>query len=306
MRIAQAELDGRHMVGVVENDALLVPVLVPSGMDNDAAVLALASGELTATPAGDPVSLTGCRLAPPLRRPPSIRDFLLFEQHLANSLRPYGRNVPKAWYAHPSFYFTSPHTLLGDRVPLDAPRTAQLDYELELAVVVGQRLHDASRRQAAGAIVGFALFNDFSARDLQAGERTIGLGPMKSKDFGSAFGPYLVTPDELGGDPARPDLVMTATVNGRTWSSGNAAAMHFDLVDAIVHASRDSVIMPGDVIATGTVPTGCILELRALHGDSAGYEWLGPGDEVALSAPGLGVLTTHVRSVPAPETAQEV
>jgi 2-keto-4-pentenoate hydratase/2-oxohepta-3-ene-1,7-dioic acid hydratase in catechol pathway len=305
MRIAQVDFNDRALVGVVPEDGLFMPVRIPSGLDHDGAVLALASGELPPTPAGEAISLAECCLAPPLRRPPSVRDFLLFEEHLANSLRPYGRGVPRAWYSQPSFYFTNPHTLLGSRAALDAPATVQLDYELELAVVIGQRLHNASRQQALAAIAGFALFNDFSARDLQAGERPIGLGPMKSKDFGSAFGPYLVTPDELAVDRARPDLTLTAAVNGKQYSSASTAGMHFDLADAIIHASRDSAVMPGDIIATGTVPTGCILELRAVHGDSAGYAWLDGGDEVVLAAPGLGVLATHVRCVPTPVLPQE-
>ena len=293
MRLVQFEHRGHPGIGRLTGDQVIVPLRSPAGMSTDEAVIALAMGDIAAEQSGPELDPAGVTLAAPVRRPPSIRDFMLYEQHLANSLRPYGREVPPAWYREPSFYFTCPHTVLGPGAELTPPRSDQLDYELELAVVIGRRLHNASRAQALAAIAGYALFNDFSLRDVQAAERPIGLGPMKSKDFASALGPTLVTRDEIDGDLARPALSVSATVNGQQWSQGRTETMHFDLAEAIVHAARDSVVMPGDVLATGTIPTGCVLELVAL-GRAGPHRWLLPGDEIVLSAEQLGSLVTII------------
>jgi 2-keto-4-pentenoate hydratase/2-oxohepta-3-ene-1,7-dioic acid hydratase in catechol pathway len=291
MRIVQFEHNGGPAVGRVRDEHTVVPLRVPAGMSGDEAVLALAMGDLAAEEAGP--ALTPGGLAAPIRHPPSIRDFMLFEEHLANSLKPYGKKVPAAWYDAPAFYFTNPHTVLAPGATLSPPKTEQLDYELELAVVIGRRLRNPSREQALDAIAGYTLFNDFSARDVQAAERPVGLGPSKSKDFASALGPFLVTLEEIPGDPARPDLNVTASVNGEQWSAGSARAMHFDLAEAIMHAARDSWVLPGDVVATGTVPTGCVLELTAVEGGGP-YHWLRAGDEVVLDGGVLGRLVTTV------------
>ena len=294
MKIAQYDVDGSPEVGLVGSDGSLLPLDLPAGMSGDAAVLALASGELAAHVADRPRrDMSTVTLAAPIRRPSTVRDFLLFEEHLANGLRPRGRDVPPAWYRRPYFYFTNPHTVMGSRSEVVAPVPGDLDYELELAAVVGRRLQDATPEEAAAAIVGFTFFNDLSLRDRQTDEHPVGLGPSKSKDFASLLGPFLVTPDEVPGGARRPQLELEARVNGETWSRGRTSDMYFDLGQAIAHASENSLVMPGDVVATGTLPTGCILELRALAGREERH-WLQTGDRVDFVSPTLGCLTTLI------------
>jgi 2-keto-4-pentenoate hydratase/2-oxohepta-3-ene-1,7-dioic acid hydratase in catechol pathway len=295
MRLVQYERNGRPQVGRVLEGDLVAPLRRPADLDPDQAVLALAMGQIKVEQSGPELELAALRTAAPIRRPGAVRDFLLYEAHLANGLRPYNRPVPPAWYREPSFYFTCPHTIVGSGADLRRPPTQQLDFELELAVVIGRELRDPSRAEALDAIAGFTLFNDFSLRDVQAGERTIGLGPMKSKDFGSALGPYLVTPDELGGDRAQPRLTVQASVNDEIWTRSRTDDLYFDLAAAIMQAARDSLVRPGDVIATGTVPMGCVLELLALEVEGP-HRWLRPDDHVVISAEGLGALVTHITS----------
>ena len=293
MKLLQYELSGVGAVGRLEDDGMITQLDVPAMMSADEAIISLAAGTLMPVPTSSrKISPSDVTLAPPVRRPPSIRDFLLFEQHLENCLSPRGRTVPEAWFKRPSFYFTSPHTITGSGATVSAPK-GLLDYELELAVVIGVPLNNATPEEAVDAIVGVTLFNDFSLRDVQVDEHPLGLGPSKSKDFASALGPVLVTPDEIPGGVRRPDLTLEAWVNGELWSRGATAEMHFDLGMAIAHASENSWVMPGDVIATGTVPTGCILELRALE-TLPKRDWLRPGDVVELVAEPFGRLATVI------------
>ncbi|QTV80478.1 fumarylacetoacetate hydrolase family protein [Microbacterium sp. NIBRBAC000506063] len=218
---------------------------------------------------------------------------MLFEGHVANSLRRWNRDVPAQWYAEPSFYFTSPHTLKASGEVVTVPaRDVELDYELELGVVIGRELVDATPDEAADAIAGFMLLNDFSLRDRQSRERPLGLGPSKSKDFATALGPALITADEVPGTARRPELLMEAWVNGERWSSGESRTMHFDLAEAIAHASAGARVVPGDVIGSGTVTTGCVMELLALGDDRA--RWLVAGDTVELKVAQIGTLTTRL------------
>jgi 2-keto-4-pentenoate hydratase/2-oxohepta-3-ene-1,7-dioic acid hydratase in catechol pathway len=293
MRLIQYDDGSARRVGRVGDDRTVTPLRQPDGLSTDELVVAVAMGDVRAEPDGPPSSLDGLVLAPPVRRPGSVRDFMLYEEHVANGLRPYGREVPAAWYLRPAFYFSCPATLLGSGAVVAPPATTKLDYEMELAVVVGRRLHDPGHQEATDAIAGFALFNDFSLRDVQAEERPVGLGPSKSKDFASAFGPQLVTPDEIAGDPVRPDLAIAARVNGAVWSEARSGSMQFDLAEVLMHAAQDSVLLPGDVVATGTLPSGCILELMAL-GVAGAVRWLQPGDEVSLASNALGTLTTTI------------
>jgi fumarylacetoacetate (FAA) hydrolase len=141
--------------------------------------------------------------------------------------------------------------------------------------------------------VGYTVFNDFSARDLQRREMALGLGPAKGKDFASAFGPYLVTPDEFGGTRERPAAEMVARVNGREYSRGNLADIHHSFGELVAYASRDSRVRSGDLIGSGTVGTGCILELSLTHGAEQ-FPWLQSGDVVELEVETIGVLRNTV------------
>jgi fumarylacetoacetate (FAA) hydrolase len=209
-------------------------------------------------------------------RPPSIRDFMAFEEHIANARRNRGADVPPAWYEIPVFYFTNPGAVFADGDEISRPAdTRMLDYELELACVIG----------ADGRPEGFTIMNDFSARDLQAHEMTVGLGPAKGKDFATALGPILVSPDEL---PADLDMRAIARVNGEVRTDSRTGSMQHSWDALLAAAARNtSGLTAGEVIGSGTVGRGCILE----HGDN---RWLEPGDEVELEIEGIGVLRNRI------------
>jgi fumarylacetoacetate (FAA) hydrolase len=219
-------------------------------------------------------ALVDVDLRPPVLRPPSVRDFMAFEEHVANARRLRGAEVPKEWYEIPVFYFSNPHAIFGDGEVVPYPQgTSELDYELEGAAIIG----------AEGKIGGFTVMNDWSARDLQRAEMRVGLGPAKGKDFATSIGPILVTPDEFDGSEG----TMVARVNGEERSRGNLAAMYHSWSALLAQAGRNTILSPGDVIGSGTVGTGCILE----HGDG---RWLQHGDVVELEIEGIGVLRNTV------------
>src|SRR5829696_143440 len=215
------------------------------------------------------------RLLAPVRRPPSVRDFYAFEEHVKNAARVTGRSgVPDEWYEIPTFYFSNPAAIYGpgDEIPYPEGSEA-LDYELEVAAVIG----------AGGQIDGFTIMNDWSARDLQRAEMKLGLGPAKGKDFATTLGPVVVTPDELG--DLR--LEMVARVNGEERSRGNLGEMYHSWEAIVAHARRNTRLLPGDVLGSGAVAGGSILD----RGDR---RWLEPGDVVELEVEGIGVLRSSV------------
>ena len=229
---------------------------------------------------------------PPPTQPPSIRDFYAFEQHVATARRARGLEMVPEWYEVPVFYFSNPHSVIGpDDTVAAPPGSAQLDYELEVAAVVGTDGHDLDPGDAEAHIAGFTIMNDWSARDLQRQEMAVGLGPAKGKDFATSLGPEMVTPDELADRRAGKayDLVMTARVNGREYSRGNLADLYWSFGEMLAHASRGTRLVAGDVIGSGTCGTGCILELSLVHGSDE-YPWLAPGDVVELEVERLGIL----------------
>ena len=292
MRLVRYEDDGEVRVGRLDGEAV-VPMTL-GDLAGDELVLALAERSGEGGTSGEPVTWSSVRPLAPLARPGAIRDFLAFEEHLENALKRRGQDVPDLWYELPVFYFTNPHALYGPDEDVPAPAASQaLDFELEVAAVIGRDGRNLSPQEAAEHIVGWTVFNDFSARDVQMQEMQLTLGPAKGKDFANAFGPVLVTPDELGGDRRRPEAAMTARVNGREYSAGRLEAMHHDWGTIVAHASRDTWIRAGDLIGSGTVGTGCILELQTLHGETE-YPWLRPGDEVELEVEGIGVLRNRV------------
>lgn len=295
MRVARWRDGGGEWVGTLDGSALSPMAEVSDAMAGDAAVVALAMAGEPAAPVGPAVDIGGVRLLAPIRRPPSIRDFSAFERHIATIRSARGEDVPVEWYDLPVFYFSNPHAVRGPDEPVARPATTQLDYELEVAAVIGRDGRDLDHAAALDAIAGYTIFNDLSARDVQVREMRVGLGPAKGKDFASVLGPVLVTPDELGGTRARPRASMVARVNGVEWSRGELADIHHTFGDMVVHASRDAVVRAGDVIGSGTVGTGSILELAAAHG-GARYPWLAPGDVVELEVAGIGVLRTPITS----------
>ncbi len=210
----------------------------------------------------------------PVLHPPSVRDFYAFEQHVRTARASRGLEVPEEWYEIPVFYFSNPAAIYGpeDEIPYPAG-TEELDYELEVAAIIG----------AAGRIGGFTIMNDWSARDLQRAEMRVGLGPAKGKDFATSLGPIVVTPDELDGTRG----VMVARVNGEERSRGDLADLHHPWEAIVAHAARNTHLRAGDVLGSGTVGTGCILE----HGDG---RWLQRGDVVELEVEGIGVLRNRI------------
>ncbi len=231
-------------------------------------------------------------LHPPVSHPSAFRDFYAFEAHVRNARARRGLLVPPEWFEFPAFYFSNTGSFLGEGAAVRKPAwTEALDYELEIACVIGTRACDVPADRWQSVVAGFTILNDWSARDVQRREMAIGLGPAKGKDFATSLGPALVTLDEL--EPKRTgdryDLTMEARVNGRTLSRGNAKDMHFTFGQMIARASQDVYLFPGDVIGSGTVGTGCLLEL----GPEV-HPWLKPGDEVALEIERLGTLTNTV------------
>ena len=248
------------------------------------------AGHTATTLARRPVdSLT---LLPPIAHPPTFRDAYTFEAHVKNARARRGLPVPPEWYEAPVYYYSNPGSLLGHGAPVPKPRwTEALDYELELAWVIGSRAKDVAAAEWRSVVAGFTILNDWSARDVQRREMAVGLGPAKGKDFATSMGPALVTLDELDGawEGNRLALGMEAAVNGRTLSKGNARDMHFGVGEVIARASQDVYLFPGDVFGSGTVGGGCILELGPET-----HRWLSPGDEVTLTIERLGALTNRI------------
>jgi fumarylacetoacetate (FAA) hydrolase len=219
-------------------------------------------------------ALADVDLRPPVLHPPSVRDFYAFEQHVRTARALRGQEVPSEWYEIPVFYFSNPAAIYGpgDEIPTP-PDTQELDYELEVAAIIG----------AKGAIGGFTIMNDWSARDLQRAEMKVGLGPSKGKDFATSLGPIVVTPDEFEGTSG----TMLARVNGEERSRGELGDMQHGWDAIVAHAARNTKLLPGDVLGSGTVGTGCILE----HRDG---RWLQKGDLVELEVEGIGILRNRV------------
>jgi fumarylacetoacetate (FAA) hydrolase len=263
MRLCTFQAEGRSAPGRIEGERV-VELAAPSL----AAWLAQGGEEVAER------ALADVRLLAPIPRPPSVRDFYAFERHVATARAQRGLEMAPEWYQLPVFYFSNPAAVFGPEDEITfPPESSAWDYELEAAAVVG----------GDGQIAGFTILNDWSARDLQKMEMAVGLGPAKGKDFATSLGPALVTPDELG--DLR--LEMVARVNGEERSRGNLGEIHWSWEQLVEHAARNTRLAPGDVLGSGTVGTGCILE----HGDG---RWLQPGDVVELEIEGIGVLRNTV------------
>jgi len=279
--------DGHEQAAVWHNDRLypapgsasLIELISDDG-------LAAAADAALAGEAVDPASVT---LLAPVPRPPSIRDFMAFEDHVVTSYAAIGVEVDPLWYAQPVFYFTNPNSLRASQEPVAiSPGSESFDYELEIAAVIGLEGSDLHPERALDHVAGYMLFCDWSARDLQGEEMKLNLGPAKGKDSASSCGPWMATSDEL------PDAAaMTASVNGRPYSAGSLGALYWSFGEMIAYASRGTRVVPGDLIGSGTVGTGCILELSRVHGSDA-YPWLQPGDQVHLESEGLGAIDARI------------
>lgn len=222
------------------------------------------------------------KLQAPISSPPTIRDFISFEEHYRNSLK---TEVPKIWYDIPIYYKSVSSTLIGPEETCHWPTYSDImDYELEFACVIGKRGRDIPVDKAKEYIAGYMIFNDFSARDTQLKEMEGKLGPAKGKDFCTAIGPYLVTADEIK-NPY--NMEMTAKVNGEIWSKGNSNTMYRTFEEIIAYVSQNETLVPGDILGSGTVGNGCGLELG---------KFLKNGDVIELQVGELGVLRNKVVS----------
>ena len=254
----------------------------------------------TAVQSGNPeISLEEVKLISPVPNPPSVRDAYAFRQHVATARRNRGLEMIPEFDEIPIFYFTNHHAIFGEGdFPVRKRHTEKLDFELECAAVIGKRGRDISARDADNYIVGFMIMNDLSARVLQMQEMKLNLGPAKGKDFGSSFGPWLVTKDELdsykqsSSDGDRYNLKMKAFVNDIQVSDDSLANMTWTFAQIIERVSYGVDIFPGDIIGTGTCGTGCFLELNGSK--ITDNQWLNPDDIVSLEIEGLGILTNKI------------
>lgn len=274
----------------LNGDAQIADLLAegPLGLANAAADIAMNPLEI--------VDEASSKVLVPIPSPPSVRDFMSFEAHVVTSMAAIGREVSPFWYEAPTFYFSNPAAVRGPNDPIAiSPGSNAFDYELEFAAVIGKPGSDITVADAGSHVAGYVLLCDWSARDLQEQEMTIGLGPVKGKDTATTIGPYFVTADEF--EVFRKDngfaLQMTTSVNGRLYSSGNAADLYWSFEQMISYASRGTTLVTGDIIGSGTVGTGCILELARVHGPEA-YPWLKAGDQVEVSVENLGSFTTEI------------
>ena len=225
----------------------------------------------------------GVRWLNPLDRLASLRDFLAFEDHVKRGAARRDGDVPDYWYEAPIYYKGNHRATLGPGDVCSWPSyTDRLDFELELAMIVGKRGRDVKAAEAGAYIFGFTIFNDFSARDIQAREMSAWLGPGKGKDFGNAFGPCIVTCNEVGPEP---DLAMICRVNDEEWGRARSSDARWKWAEMLAHVSRDEDIFPCDVYGSGT-PGGCC-------GLDLGRQ-LAPGDVVELEIEKIGTLKNEI------------
>lgn len=295
---------GPPSVGVVTGDAVhpipgtpTMRDLIGGGLD-----AALDAGHRALRGPGTP--LGAVRLLAPLA-PASVRDFVAFEEHVEGVRRSVdgAAGVPEAWYDAPTFYFTNPHTVLGPGDVVAFPATcAARDFELEVAAVVGREGRSVDPTAAADHLFGYTIMNDWSARDLQSREMRVGLGPAKGKDFATSLGPWIVTRDAL--DDRRDgdgflDLWCAVAVNGEEIGRDLLSNMGWTFEAMLAYAARDSRVVPGDVLGSGTTGHGgCLAELWGRRGHQDPPP-LRDGDEVSLHVEGLGRLTNRVGTAPA-------
>lgn len=258
------------------------------------------AGEMAEKDPGAVLDANDVKLLPPITRPSSIRDFYAFEQHVKAGRRSRGLDMVPEWYEIPVFYFTNPNALAGDGDKVGVPPGCTwLDFEVEVAAVVGRNCSNLKVSEAGAHIVGYMIMNDWSARDLQRKEMLVGLGPAKGKDFAMSIGPCLVTADELASRRKGKafDLAITASVNGREYTRANFADIYWSFEEMLSFASRGTNVLAGDILGSGTCGTGCISELSLTHGGEK-YPWLKPGDGVEITVEMLGTLRNEIVAGP--------
>jgi fumarylacetoacetate (FAA) hydrolase len=306
-------LVGEHIYSLNQLDATLpnnMRALLFEGKESMAKAMSLdaslKSGKITATA----IPLAEVTLLAPVNEPTSCRDGYAFRQHVAAARRNRGVPMIPEFDQYPIFYFTNHNAVQGPGVIDCMPdHFEKLDFELEVAIVVGKKGRNIKAAEADEYIAGYMIMNDMSARTLQMEEMLLNLGPAKGKDFSTVIGPYFVTPDELADYlvPAKPNhvgnnhnLSMKCWVNGVLVSEGNVADMDWTFAEILERCAYGVDIYPGDVIGSGTVGTGCFLELNGtglLNDKSFKPQWLQDGDVVEMEITGLGRLSNTIKRV---------
>ena len=305
MKLVSFEQNGRNRIGALENEFIYDLHSIDNNISDSMleflqggkAQLKLAAeavkGGLTSIP------VDNVKLLSPITNPPSVRDAYAFRQHVATARKNRGLEMIPEFDEIPIFYFTNHNAIFGPgNFPVLKRHTDKLDFELECAAVIGKSGRDIPVSEADNYIIGFMIMNDFSARALQMQEMKLNLGPAKGKDFGSSFGPWLVTKDELAtyrkpsleGD--RYDLGMKAFVNEIQVSEDTLTNMTWTFAQIIERVSYGVDIFPGDIIGSGTCGTGCFLELNGSK--ITENQWLNPEDTITLEIEGLGYLTNKI------------
>ena len=244
-------------------------------------------------------------ILPPIPKPTSFRDAYAFRQHVETSRKNRGLNMIAEFDQFPVFYFSNHNTMFadGEEIKLMPDHFEQLDFELEFAIVIGKGGRNILSKDADQHIAGFCILNDLSCRRLQMEEMRLSLGPAKGKDFANVLGPYLVTPDELFSKiidtPCgnKYDLNMKCFVNGELVSEGNAKDMNWTFAEIIERASYGVELFPGDVIGSGTVGTGCLLEINGSgKRENLDYRerWIEEGDQIEMQIEGLGKISNKI------------
>jgi 2-keto-4-pentenoate hydratase/2-oxohepta-3-ene-1,7-dioic acid hydratase in catechol pathway len=304
MKIARWQHNGLAHDGLVENGKVYA---FAGGYSNEDLVklglpMALKVGALTlAAATGNEPSLDEVDLLVPIQ-PPSIRDFVAFEEHVEGVVKSIdaSEGVVPEWYEYPTFYFTNPNSLIATGDVMNPPVCQRLDFELEVGVVVGavdgRDGSNLTPAEARDAIFGYTIFNDWSARDVQAREMKVRLGPAKGKDFATTLGPWIVTADEFESrhdDEGFLNLLMTVSINGVEIGRDSLANMGWPLSELIAYASRNTRVVPGDVLGSGTAGSGCLAELWGRAGGLTPPP-LKAGDEVVMTVEGIGEIRNVV------------
>ncbi|TDK58847.1 fumarylacetoacetate hydrolase family protein [Bacillus salipaludis] len=295
--------DKTYRIGLLLNEEYVVDLIEATGDDLPANLLDfINSHEKYMKKAAELISisvedsavhrLSDIRLKAPLPVPKSFRDFYAFEQHVKTARDNRGLEMIPEWYEIPVFYFSNHLAIKGPDEEIVKPAESDwLDYELEVACVIGKEGRNIPAAEADKYIFGYCILNDWSARDLQRKEMMVGLGPAKGKDFATSIGPWIVTKDEV--EPFKAgkgfNLAMRARVNGVLLSEGNMKDIYYSFAEMIEQASKEVTLYPGEIIGSGTVGTGCILELGPKI-----HRWLEPGDCVELEIEKLGVLKNTI------------
>lgn len=319
MKIVSYVNNGETCLGVLEGHNLFSVQELDKNLPNDiltwlnmgekghlmikTALEQLKAGQITAQPVAD------YQLLAPVPHPTSCRDGYAFRQHVAAARRNRGVEMIKEFDQYPIFYFTNHLAVQGPGEIYCMPdHFQQLDFELEVAIVIGKKGRNIRAEDADQYIAGFTIMNDMSARKLQMEEMLLNLGPAKGKDFSTIIGPWLVTPDELQSKKVAPkqghvgnnyDLSMKCWVNDVLVSEGNMADMDWTFAEIIERCSYGVTLYPGDVIGSGTVGTGCFLELNGtakLNNPQHQPQWLQPNDKVTMQIDGLGTLENTIRA----------